>query len=124
MNCTNALTIVTISKNAINTISRTIRSIASQTNKNFKYICIDGGSTDGTKELLLESADLIDIFVSESDTGISNAWNKALKLVDTPYIFFLNADDYIDDSFVEKFYELVESGNYFDIAVCTAVVVI
>ena len=69
-----------------------------------EWIVIDGGSADGTVDLLKNSRDVIDIFVSEPDTGIYEAWNKALKLCSGENIVFLGADDRI-------------SFDYFDIAI-------
>lgn len=58
-----------------------------------QIIVIDGGSTDGTIEVLSEYSDQLAYWVSETDRGIYHAWNKALRIVSTDWVAFLGADD-------------------------------
>lgn len=87
------LSIITICKNAEESIEKTLLSIYSQTYKNIEHIVIDGASTDKTLEILEKYKDKISILVSEPDTGIYNAMNKALKFVTGDIVYFLNATD-------------------------------
>ncbi len=87
------VSVVTIVKNGMPFILETISSVLSQDYKNLEYIVIDGGSTDGTIEALEGSELKITSWVSESDKGIADAFNKGLAKTTGDYIMFLNADD-------------------------------
>jgi glycosyltransferase involved in cell wall biosynthesis len=76
------------------TLQQCIDSVARQTYPNKELIIIDGGSTDGTVDLLSRNNALISYWISEPDRGIYHAWNKALKQVRGEWICFLGADDY------------------------------
>lgn len=91
----NALTftVVTVSFNNFKTISDTIESVLAQSHPNIEYLVIDGGSTDGTLELLASYGDRIR-WISEPDSGIYEAMNKGWKLAKGDFIGFLNADDF------------------------------
>lgn len=88
--------------NRIATLQQCIDSISSQTLQEVELIIIDGGSTDGTVELLTANATRLDYWISEPDEGIYNAWNKALRHATGEWICFLGADDYLwgNDSLV------------------------
>ena len=76
-----------------------VDSVARQEGVRIEHIIVDGGSTDGTKELIAEFARGREKFswISEPDNGIYDAMNKGLKLAQGRYITFLNADDYYHD---------------------------
>ena len=95
------VSIVTICKNAERTILQTIESVVNQTYSNIEYIIVDGLSTDETVSIIQEKGGYTK-FVSESDLGPSDALNKALTLAAGQYVFFLNADDWIDSDFIEN----------------------
>lgn len=86
--------IITVSYNCASTIERTITSVLNQRNVDFEYIIIDGASTDGTKEIIQRYKKSLAFEVSEKDTGIYNAMNKALKHATKDIVCFLNGDDY------------------------------
>jgi glycosyltransferase involved in cell wall biosynthesis len=88
------ITIITVCLNAVNTITQTIRSIELQTYKNIQYIVIDGGSIDGTVDIILANRHVITKFVSEKDSGIYDAMNKAIALAEGVIIGIINADDF------------------------------
>ena len=67
------ISIITVSYNAISTIERTILSIINQTYSNLEYIIIDGGSTDGTADIIRKYANKITFWISEPDKGIYDA---------------------------------------------------
>ncbi len=79
-------------------IEDTIRSVHSQSYGNIEHIIIDGGSTDGTIEVIKKYRDDIAWWVSEPDKGISDAFNKGLKQASGDIIAILNSDDYYANS--------------------------
>lgn len=86
--------------NGAATLQQCINSIALQTYQHKELIVIDGGSTDGTVELLKTSQQKITYWVSEPDRGIYHAWNKALPRARGEWICFLGADDHFWDEHV------------------------
>lgn len=96
----NKLTVVTVCYNAVCCIEKTIQSVINQRYSDFEYIVIDGKSTDGTFELINRYRREINTFISESDSGIYDAMNKAIKLATGDYVLFLNADDILFDEMV------------------------
>lgn len=93
----NKLSIITVCYNNKAGLERTLTSIQEQTTKDFEYLVIDGASTDGSSELLDKYADIIDYKISEKDTGIYNAMNKAIKQAHGEYCLFLNSGDTLYD---------------------------
>lgn len=87
------LSIITINYNDQKGLEDTFKSVFAQTHQQFEYLVIDGGSTDGSKELIEQHADKIDYWVSEKDTGIFNAMNKGIKAAKGAYLLFLNSGD-------------------------------
>lgn len=93
------LTIITINFNNAKGLRRTIESVVNQTSKDYEFIVIDGGSTDGSVEVLKDYSDRISFWVSEPDKGIYNAMNKGIFLAKGEYCNFMNSGDifYADD---------------------------
>lgn len=87
------LSIITINYNNCDGLLKTIKSIVNQTWKDFEYIVIDGGSTDGSVEVIKEYADRINYWVSEPDKGIYNALNKGVAVATGEYCNFMNSGD-------------------------------
>ncbi|WP_455667116.1 glycosyltransferase family 2 protein [Phocaeicola sp.] len=85
--------IITVTYNAAKVLEDTIQSIVTQTYKNTEYIIVDGGSTDGTLEIIQKYKEHIHTVVSEPDKGLYDAMNKGIKLATGDYICFLNAGD-------------------------------
>ncbi len=75
-------------------LHRTMESVCSQSFKDFEWIVIDGGSTDGSKDLLERNDEHIDYWVSEPDKGIYNAMNKGIAKAKGDFCQFLNSGDY------------------------------
>lgn len=92
------ITIIVAVFNGAKTLQQCIDSVAQQTYPNKELIVIDGGSRDGTVELLKENQEHISYWVSEPDQGIYNAWNKGLAQANGDWICFLGADDYFWDT--------------------------
>ena len=93
------ISVITVTKNCINTIASTVHSLESQDYYNKEYIWVDGSSTDGTAEYLRShSANKNCIFISEDDRGIYDALNKGIYLATGDVIGFLHSDDIFSDS--------------------------
>ena len=88
------LSIVTINYNNRAGLKKTIESVLQQKFNDLEYIIIDGGSTDGSKELIELNCDKIAYYVSESDNGIYHAMNKGITAATGDYVLFLNSGDW------------------------------
>lgn len=110
------LSVITINKDNLTGLEKTIKSVLNQNTQDFEYLIIDGASTDGSKELVEQltfNDKRLAYFVSEQDSGIYNAMNKAIKLAKGDYLLFLNSgdwlfdnsvlNDFINNSFIEDF---------------------
>lgn len=87
------LSIITINYNNHDGLRKTIESIVNQTCKEFQYIVIDGGSTDGSVDVIKTFANQIDYWVSEPDRGIYHAMNKGIDKAEGEYCLFINSGD-------------------------------
>ena len=92
------LSVITITFNNRVGLQKTLDSVVSQTIHDFEWIVIDGGSTDGSCELLGSNTDYISYYVSEPDNGIYHAMNKGIKASHGDFLLFLNSGDYLYDS--------------------------
>lgn len=88
------VTIITPSFNSAETIQDTITSVAKQTYPHLEYIIVDGGSTDGTLNIIRNNADHISVWVSEPDKGIYDAMNKGIRMATGDIVAILNSDDF------------------------------
>lgn len=88
------ISIITACYNARATISETLSSVIGQRYPNTELIVIDGGSTDGTVDVIKSFGGAIHKLISESDRGLADAWNKGLSYATGDIIGLLNADDY------------------------------
>ncbi|MEO8236819.1 MAG: glycosyltransferase family 2 protein [Flavobacterium sp.] len=91
------LSIITINYNDVQGLKKTVESVTNQYCKDFEYIVIDGGSTDGSAEYLSLQNDKINYWISEPDHGIYNAMNKGIKKAKGSYFLFLNSGDALVD---------------------------
>ena len=85
--------IITINYNNKGGLERTIESVISQSSKDFEYIIIDGGSTDGSLEVIKRNQEHITYWVSEKDNGIYHAMNKGVAQAHGDYCVFMNSGD-------------------------------
>ena len=90
------ISIVTVVYNGEKFLEDTIQSVINQTYDNIEYIIIDGGSTDGTVDIIEKYEDKIDYWVSENDDGIYDAMNKGIKKAYGELIGIINADDWYE----------------------------
>jgi len=84
--------------NAAHTIDAAIKSVIEQTYKNIEYIIIDGGSSDGSVDIIRKYENKIHYWISEPDSGIYHAMNKGIILSKGDWIFFIGADDKLYNS--------------------------
>jgi acetyltransferase-like isoleucine patch superfamily enzyme len=97
------ISVITVVLNDVKNIRQTMESFFSQTWKDKEYIVIDGGSTDGTKEIIEEYADRLAYWCSEKDSGLYDAINKGIAHVSGDWINILNSGDfYVDNTSLEK----------------------
>lgn len=89
--------IITVCYNCAEDLEKTINSVKEQTFNNFEYIVIDGGSKDGSVDIIKKNSKYIDYWVSEPDKGIYNAMNKGAAVAKGEYLYFLNAGDVFTD---------------------------
>ncbi len=107
------LSIITINYNNRTGLQKTVDSVINQTCKDFEWIVIDGGSTDGGKELIEQYQDNITYWCSEPDRGIFNAMNKGVKYAKGDYCLFLNSGDRLHDNHViEKVIPLLSDSDF------------
>ena len=93
MDKTPLISVITINFNERVGLERTFESVFNQTFQDFEYIVIDGGSNDGSKELIEENTEKISYWISEPDKGIYNAMNKGISVAKGDYLLFLNSGD-------------------------------
>lgn len=92
------VTVVTAVLNDAGHIEQTILSVISQTDIEIEYIIVDGGSKDGTLELIGKYKDKISLLISESDRGVYDAMNKGIKHSSGDFVYFLNSGDVLLNS--------------------------
>lgn len=110
------ITIITVSYNAKSIIEETILSVVNQTYPNIEYIIIDGGSTDGTIDIIKKYEDKITQWISEPDKGIYDAMNKGIHLATGEWINFMNCGDtFWKDNTLELFIDNIKENNNLDI---------
>lgn len=97
-----AVSVITVCYNAAGTIASTLDSVRAQTWRPLESVVVDGGSKDGTQDIVSRYADVTGAVVSEPDRGIYDAMNKGIGLARGEIIHFLNADDsFVDEGVVE-----------------------
>ena len=108
------LSVITVVFNNVKDIERTMLSVLNQTYTNIEYIIIDGGSNDGTLELIDKYKDRITKIISEKDNGIYDAMNKGLTLATGEYVLFMNSGDeiYARDT-VEKVFDSAPDADIY-----------
>lgn len=116
----NMINVITINLNNKDGLKKTIESVVNQTYfDKINYIIIDGGSTDGSVDVIKEYHDKLYYWVSEKDNGIFNAMNKGIDAAPNEgYCLFLNSGDYLsDNTIIEKVYDELDKdivyGNEF-----------
>ncbi len=106
------ITIVTPVYNSVEYIEETIQSVLNQDYNNIEYIIVDGGSNDGTIEIIKKYSKKIDFFISERDLGMYDALNKGFKIATGKYLAWINSDDLYFKKSISKAIELMEKNSY------------
>jgi len=96
------VSVITVVYNAVDTIENTIQSVIEQTYPNIEYIIIDGGSTDGTLQIIEQYKKSISKIVTGPDKGIADAFNKGIALATGDWIGMINADDWYAYNAIER----------------------
>ncbi|MBM6670869.1 glycosyltransferase [Phocaeicola coprophilus] len=100
------ITVITVVFNDVKHIEETMLSVVNQTYPNIEYIIIDGGSTDGTVDIIKKYADRITYWVSEPDNGIYDAMNKGIRKATGEWCCFINAGDvFVHENIVRSIFE-------------------
>jgi len=105
------VTIITIVYNGEQHIADTIRSVIAQNYPNLEYIIVDGGSTDNTLGIVKQFGAAVTTIISEKDEGISDAFNKGLRIAKGEIIGMINADDWYEDEAVKKAVSAMQDSN-------------
>ena len=95
------VSIITVVYNGEKYLEQTIQSVINQSYKNIEYLIIDGGSTDGTLDIIKKYENNISYWVSEPDRGLYDAMNKGIKLAKGELIGMINSDDWYEEDAVE-----------------------
>ncbi len=104
--------IITINFNNQNGLQRTITSILGQSFNDFEFLIIDGGSIDGSLEVIQKYESEIDYYVSEQDDGVYDAMNKGIKKAKGDYLIFMNSGDcFYNASSLELYANSIDETN-------------
>jgi len=106
--------VIIASYNASKLIQGCIDNVAEQSYENIELIIMDGGSSDGTVDILQSNHKRISFWLSEQDDGIYDAWNKAIEGCSSDYLYFMGCDDRFANADVIK--SIVESINTYSLA--------
>lgn len=107
------LSIITINYNNEAGLIKTLHSLRNQTYKDYEHIIIDGGSTDGSLDTIIENKQHFSYWVSESDKGIYNAMNKGITVAKGNYLYFLNSGDELAENALQNIFENKASDSHF-----------
>ena len=107
------VTVITVVFNAQCHLEETILSVVNQSYQNLEYIIIDGGSTDGTLDIIRKFEHVIDYWVSEKDKGIYDGMNKGISLSSGPWLNFMNSGDRFNgDKIIEKIFSKKQNTEF------------
>lgn len=115
------ISVVTICWNSASTLEETMQSVLSQDYDLIDYVIIDGGSTDGTLDIIRKHQSRLGYFISEPDKGISDAFNKGVKAAKGDMIVIINSDDILLPSALRQVAEHYEKGKW-DIYRCNVII--
>lgn len=116
MNSNKTISIIIATYNAGKTLQHCLDSIAPQKSKELELLIIDGQSTDNTLDIINSNKLIIDFYISETDKGIYDAWNKGIQMATGEWIMFVGADDILLPNALSQYIDLInktpEIGNY------------
>tara|TARA_B100001059_G_C17835385_1_gene587711 strand:- start:5049 stop:5816 length:768 start_codon:yes stop_codon:yes gene_type:complete len=105
------ITIIIATYNASSTLKRCLDSLLVQKTSECELVIIDGGSSDSTVEIIKSFGDEVDVFISEPDDGIYDAWNKGIKASQGNWIMFIGADDQLFPNALSNYLNLLSSSK-------------
>jgi glycosyltransferase involved in cell wall biosynthesis len=108
------ISVITVTCNSAKYLERTIQSVLKQKYKNFEYIIVDGGSTDGTKNIILKYKNFIDKIIFGYDKGIYDAFNKGIDIADGTFIGIINSDDIYTPNALQYLVNYYRKDSSFD----------
>ncbi|NRQ42225.1 glycosyltransferase [Rheinheimera sp. YQF-2] len=109
------ISIITATYNSAACLPNLISSLKAQTHKDFDWVVVDGGSTDGTRDLLEESKVGLNVkFISEPDFGIYDALNKGIKLLSSDYYLVVGSDDVLSPNCIEQYSKAIKEHKEVD----------
>ena len=107
------ISVITVVRNGVEFVEETMLSVLGQSYKNIEYIIIDGGSSDGTVNIIKKHAPKLAYWRSEKDDGIADAFNKGVLAATGQYLMLLNADDKLANSdVVSEVAKALEKQSY------------
>jgi glycosyltransferase involved in cell wall biosynthesis len=109
------ITIITVVLNSVNQLETAIQSVIEQSYQDIEYIVIDGGSTDGTIDIIKNYQDRLKCWVSKPDRGIYDAMNQGLEHAEGELVLFLNSDDRLEDDVLARVATSVSNSPDYDI---------
>ena len=109
------ISIITVVYNGEAYLEQTIKSVLMQTYKNIEYIIIDGGSTDGTVDIIKRYEENLSYWISEKDSGIYDAMNKGILKANGDFVGIINADDYYLDNVFEEITNIFLKNKHVDV---------
>ena len=109
------VSVITVVYNGAETLERTILSVASQTYPSVEHLIVDGGSCDGTLDIITHYSDYISQWISEPDNGLYDAMNKGIQMARGEYLWFINSGDEIagPDVLAKVFVNQEEADFYY-----------
>ncbi len=105
------ITVIIAVFNGVQTLEQAILSVIEQSYKKLELIIIDGGSNDGTQNIIRKYEAKIAYWVSEPDNGVFDAWNKGVAIATGEWIAFIGSDDYYLDGALNSYAELIIEGQ-------------
>jgi len=108
------ITIISASFNCVDTIEKSILSILPHLSVNIEFVIIDGGSTDGSVEIIKKYEKYLSFWISEKDNGIYDAWNKGIVASKGKFISFIGLDDYLCSNYSNLYLAAVFSNSHCD----------
>lgn len=106
------ISIITVCYNSAETIKDALGSVANQLHNDIEHVVVDGGSDDGTIDLVKKYGNRVSTYVSSPDRGIYDAMNKGLSLATGDYVAYLNSDDfYCSNSVIQQVAKAIHETN-------------